>query len=281
MKKTTALTGFSLAVAAALAACGGGGGGNDSPDAGGNGAATPPTSVQAAAICSGTARTSTTYDVFLPTAGGIAQSSASRYAQLYGPASDGAQCISVAGSTAQADSSPGTLQVVTADNWDDAISYFDPIGTPAIGGVRFDQGLFLTCAGGSDAVKHLGISNPGGSASTLVGADQLGAVVKNTALLSYECLQDGSRNTSAGRGVTTVSFSSDGSVVISDGANGTTTISAADAPSLFTPAGYDKNGNVFRWYLYRLPAGTGTKQVIVHTSRKSDGSFGLIAFLQP
>ena len=78
----------------------------------------------------------------------------------------------------------------------------------------------------------------------------------------------------------TVTFSSaDGSVTIADGSNGTTTIAAADVPSLFTSAGYDLGGKVLRWYLYQLPVGSGTKQVLVHTSQRTDGTYNIDLFL--
>nr|WP_158387734.1 hypothetical protein [Comamonas testosteroni] len=281
MRKT--LVAVAAATTILMSACGGGGDNSSSDNVSNNQTTStaPTTSSEAAAICSGTARASTAYDVFLPSANGIIQSSASRHVQLYGQTSDNSQCISIAASTAQADSSPGTIQVVTADNWNNVISYFDPVGVSTPGGVKLDQGLFITCTNGSDVVKHLGILNPMGTGSTFVGSNQIATVVKNTALLSYECNLDSSNNTTAGRSNTAVSFSSDGSIAISDGSNGITNISAADAPSLFTSTGYNLNGKILHWYLYQLPTGAGSKQVIVHTSQKTDGSYNIDTFLTP
>lgn len=268
----------STAFAIVLVACGGGGGSSSDSNSSSN-TVTAPTSTQAASVCSGTMRTSTLYDVFLNTANGFTQSLASRYVGLYGQTTDSNQCISVAASTAQADTTPGTIQVVTADNWNNAISFFDPVGTSVPGGVQLNQGVFVTCTNGLDTYRHVGILNPAGSASTFVSTNQIANVVKNTTFLSYECNLS-NNTTTAGRSNTVITFTSDGSVVIADGTNGTTNIPAANTPSLFTTTGYNLNGNTLRWYLYQLPTGSGTKQVIVHTNQRADGIYNIDLFLQ-
>jgi hypothetical protein len=268
-----------LALTLLLTACGGS---DDSGNANGGGSGgtsggTSGGSSVSGATCTGTSRAATAYDVFLNTADGITQQTASRNVQLYGQTTDAGQCISVAGSTAQADSSPGTIQVATTDGWNNAITYVDPVGASVNGGVKFNQGLFVTCTSGSDTFKHIGVSNPG---STFVASDQVAAAIKDTPLVNYECVQSGSTSSPANNSASTVTFSSaDGSVTIADGTNGTTTIAATDVPSLFTQAGYVLGGKVLRWYLYQLPVGSGTKQVLVHTSQRTDGTYNIDLFL--
>lgn len=58
-----------------------------------------------------------------------------------------------------------------------------------------------------------------------------------------------------------------------------TVISAADVPSLFTQAGYNLNGINLHWYLYQLPTGAGTKQVIVNTAKKPEGTYSIDLYL--
>jgi hypothetical protein len=270
-----------LALALLLTACGGNGDvvNADGGGTGGTSGGTSGGSSVSGATCTGASRAATTYDVFLNTADGIAQETASRNVQLYGQTTDAGQCISVAGSTAQADSSPGTVQVATTDDWNNAITYVDPVGTSVNGGVKFNQGLFVTCTGGSDTFSHVGVSNPG-NASTFVSSNQVAAAIKDTPLVNYECVQSGSTSSPADNSTSTVTFSSaDGSVTIADGTNGTTTIAAADVPSLFTQAGYTLSGKVLRWYLYQLPVGSGTKQLLVHTSQRTDGTYNIDLFL--
>lgn len=223
----------------------------------------------------------TMYDVFLPTADGITQSSAARNVQLYGQATDNKQCIGVAGSTAQADSSPGTIQIATTDNWNNAITYADSNSANISGGIKFNQGLFVTCKGGSDAFVHVGITNPGGSASSFMNANQLATVVKNTPLQGYECIQNGSSTSPGLNTALTMTFSAtDGSVTVMDTGK-PTVISAANVPSLFTQAGYNLNGIKLNWYLYQLPTGSGTKQLIVNTAKKPDGTYSIDLYVTP
>lgn len=278
MKKTLKIA-APILVAAVLSACGGGGDDSSTNNGGSNGGGNNGggNTSGTTATCSGTARTSTSYDVFLPTANGIAQSSASRNVQLYGQATDNSQCISIAGSTAQADSSPGTIQVATTDNWNNAISYADPVGTTAPGGVKLNQGVILTCTNGNDMVRHAAIYNPMGTSSTFVSSNQVATTAKNTEFRSYECIQSGSTSTPGFSG-TVVTFAADGSVTVAD-PTGNTTITASNVPSLFTQAGYNLNGKILRWYLYQLPTGAGTKQAIVHTAQRSDGTYGVDVFL--
>lgn len=277
MKKPILLIGLSLVTAAALVGCGGGGSdSSDSTSSGSGNTATPPTSTQAASICSGTQRASTLYDVFLNTANGITQSLASRYVGLYGQTTDNNQCISVAASTAQADTTPGTFQAVTTDNWNNAIAYFDPVGTSITGGIKFNQNLFVTCKSGSDTYQHVAISNPANS-STFVSTNQVATIAKDSNFQSYECQTSGSP---AFTGSSVTVSSTTGAITVTDPTNGNTTIAAADVPSLFTTTGYNLNGKIIRWYLYQLPAGSGTKQAIVHTSQRTDGTYNIDLFLQ-
>ena len=266
---------LSIALTASLAGCGG----NDNDGStSSNGSSGGSQNVQTGATCTGTS-TGTTYDVFMNTAIGIVQSTASRNAQLYGTATAAGQCIAIAGSTAQAGSSPGTLQAATTDDWNNAITYADPVGTSIDGGDRFNQGLLVTCTGNSDTFSHVAISNPGG-ARTFVASSQVATAVKDTPLVNYECVQSGSSSSPAINSASTVTFSSaTGDVTIADGTNGVTTIASADVPSLFTQTGYTLSGKVLRWYLYQLPVGSGKKQVLVHTSQRTDGTYNIDLFL--
>ena len=269
-----------LAVSAILVGCGGSG--NDSNDSfpngtnGGNGGSNNGgTSGGTAGTCEGASRTATMYDVFLPTANGISQNGSSRNVQLYGQATDNKQCIGVAGSTAQMDSSPGTIQIATTDNWNNAIPYLDSSASSVSGGIKFNQGLFVTCKNGSDAFLHVGIANPGGAATSFVSTNQLATVVKNTVLEGYECIQTGASTVPGVNSSLSMTFSAnDGSVTVMD-AGVPTVISAADVPSLFTQAGYNLNGIKLNWYLYQLSTGAGKKQVVVNTAKKPDGTYSI------
>ncbi|MCD0421053.1 hypothetical protein LOC51_27865 [Rubrivivax sp. JA1024] len=263
----------SLVVACALSACGGGGGGSD--DDSGGGGATPPTVSQAAAICSGSG-TATAYDVYFPGATGITR--ASRATQVYGGASAAEQCIAVAASTAQADSAP--LQAVTTDAWEDAISYFDPTGVPVAGGIRLNQGLFVTCQDDSDSVQHLAVLSSGRVATDAVGSAQAATVARGVGFQSYGCLQDGN-GVHAGSETAVATFAADGSLTVKESGSTALTVAAADVAALFSDSGYAVDGDVFRWQLYQLPVGGGSKQVIVHTVQKANGGYGVLAFIQP
>jgi len=272
---------LALSVLFSLAACGGNSD-NTSTVSGSPPPPAPAPSPATGASCTGASRAATAYDVFLPTANGVVQSSANRDVQLYGAATDAGQCISVAASSAQADTSPGTVQIATTDDWNNAITYVDPIGTSVTGGVRFNQGLFVTCKSGGDTFLHVGISNPAGSSSSFVGSNQVATVVKDAALQSYECIQSGSTSSPGINTGSAITFSSaDGSATVSDSVNGNTVIAASDLPSLFTPAGYNLNGKILHWYLYQLPVGSGTKQVIVHTAQRTDGTYNIDLFMTP
>ena len=279
-KKYTGMIAMSIAVSAILVGCGGSG--NDSSESvagGANGGAgsgsSGGTAGGTAGTCEGTSRAATMYDVFLPTANGITQNGSSRNVQLYGQTTDNKQCIGVAGSTAQLDSSPGTIQIATTDNWNNAITYVDSSAPAVSGGIKFNQGLFVTCKNGSDAFLHVGIANPGGNATSFVSTNQLATVVKNTALQGYECIQTGPNTVPGVNSSLSMTFSAtDGSVTVMD-AGEPTVISAADLPSLFTQTGYNLKGIKLNWYLYQLPTGAGTKQVIVNTAKKPDGTYSI------
>ena len=108
----------------------------------------------------------------------------------------------------------------------------------------------------------------------------MATAVKGTPLVNYECTPSGSTSTPQVNSASTVTFSAaDGSVTIADGSNGSTTIAAANVPSLFSQAGYTLAGKILHWSLYQLPVGTGTKQVLVHTSQRSDGTVNVDLFL--
>lgn len=277
MSKFVGIMGISLAVSAALVGCGG----NSTDTSASTGGTSGGTSggVSTASTCTGTSRANASYDVFLPTASGITQSSANRAAQLYGQATDLGQCIAVSASSAQGDAS--AVQVKTTDDWNNAITYADPVGTSVVGGVKFNQDLFVTCKAGGDTFQHVGVANTYGSTSTFVSTNQVATAVKDTPLQSYECIVNGANSAPGYNTGSAVTFSSaDGSVTVSDSVNGNTTIAAADVPSLFSQAGYNLNGKVLRWYLYQLPSGTTTKQVLVHTAQRTDGTYNIDLFLQ-
>ena len=279
-KKYTGMIALSIAVSAILVGCGGSGNDSSESVAGGTNGGTGSgsnggTAVGTAGTCEGASRTATMYDVFLPTANGITQNGSSRNVQLYGQATDNKQCIGVAGSTAQLDSSPGTIKIATTDNWNNAITYVDSSASAVSGGIKFNQGLFVTCKNGSDAFLHVGIANPGGSATSFVNTNQLATVVKNTALQGYECIQTGTNTVPGVNNSLSMTFSAtDGSVTVMD-AGEATVISAVDLPSLFTQTGYNLKGIKLNWYLYQLPTGAGTKQVIVNTAKKPDGTYSI------
>lgn len=267
-----------LAAACVLSGCGGGGnddstGGGGS--SGGGSSATPPSASQAATICSGSG-SPTSYDVYFPGASGITR--ASRATQVYGGASAAEQCIAVAASTAQADNAP--LQAVTTDAWEDAISYFDPTGIPVAGGIRLNQGLFVTCQGDSDSVKHLAVLSSGRVATDVFGSAQATTVARGVGFQSYGCLQDGN-GVHAGNETAVATFATDGSLTVKESGSTVLIVAAADVPALFSDSGYAEDGDVFRWQLYQLPVGGGSKQVIVHTVQKANGGYGVLAFIQP
>lgn len=293
MKKYAHVLGLSLAFSAALAGCGG----SDHNDSDGATGAIPPVTTPpvttppvttppvttpgtgsngTSGICSGNSRV-TNYDVFLPTVNGIAQSFASRNVQLYGQGNDNNQCISIAGSSSQADTTPGTFQAITTDNWNNIITYVDPAATSISGGIKLNQQLIATCKAGSDAFVHVAIANPQGSTSTFVGVNPIATIAKNTPMQAYECIPGatGTAVTTNTKSVLTVA--TNGTINVTDGTDNTA-FSAVDAASLFSQAGYSANGNTRNWYLYQLPTDTGKTQVVVATAKKSNGTFGVVLF---
>lgn len=263
---------LSTLAAVALTACGGGSG-SDSSDSNNN--STSPTQTQAASICSGSS-TAAAYDVFLPTAAGLTLTS--RTANIY--EAGNSQCVNIAGSTSQSDNS--AIQLVTTDGWNNSISYFDPVGASAVTGAsKFNQNLVVTCNAGNDSIRHLAVLNSFNGTSTQVTSNHIASAVKNTAFMSYECTMNGSSVT-AGRGNSGLTIlSTDGSITVTDSTGSPTSIASADAINLFSSAGYNRNGNIMHGYLYQIPAGTSSKQVVVITNQKADGTYGLTSFYQP
>ncbi len=259
----------------ALTACGGGADSSDSSNDNNGNNNTAPTQTEATSICTGTG-TNTSYDVFLPTASGLTL--ATRAATSYGSGNN--QCVTIAASTAQADTS--AIQMVTKDNWANLISYFDPIGGSAVaGGTKLDQALVVTCNSANDIIRHLAVLSTSNGTPTRVTSNQIATVLKNTGFMSYECMMTGN-SVSAGRGNSNMTFSSlDGSITVADSTASPTVFASADALSLFTNTGLNKDGNIMHGYLYQIPNGTSSKQVVVITNRKANGTFGLVSFYQP
>ena len=248
-------------LALALSACGGSDGSDGGSSSGGSGGGTtasPPTAGDALSTCAGTAASTTQFDVFLNTAEGIDQSVASRTVTDYGGPSAAKQCISVAGSTAQADTTG--FQAVTNDGWDNTISYFDPTGTSASGGEQLNEQMFVTCASGQ-LFRHVAISNPT-AAPTLARSGQAAALSGKT-LVSYTCP------------VSSGGASLDPSSKAVFGSDGTVTVDGGDAmpvDSLFSSVGYTSGTKLIHWYLYQVTVGSIAKQVVVHTRYDSSNS---------
>ncbi|PZP30123.1 MAG: hypothetical protein DI603_15290 [Roseateles depolymerans] len=312
MKRVSTLA-LSLMTAAALVACGGGsddsgsspsnggassggstGGSSGSGSSGGgsgsgsgNSGSTPVTAALASSICGGSATTNSFFDVVYPGVAGIARRS-SRAVGVHGQASDAQQCLAMAGSTAQNDLNQ--LGIVTTDAWANNIGYFEwvinGLGNLAAtnqvsGAIKLNQQLFIACSTNSDAIKYLGVKS-----STLVNTDIFGTkeaatVARGTGFTSMECQSDGKGGYQVGTGTTVATFAADGSLTVTEGGKTALSVATANVPALFSDDGYTVNGTTFRWGLYQVPVGTGSKQVIVHTTKKADGSYGVLAFVQP
>ncbi len=296
---------LSLVMAAALTACGGGGDDSSTPNSGGTSSggssgsgssgsgstgssgAAPVTAALASSICGGSSSANASFDVVFPGANGIARRS-SRAVAVHGQPTDAQQCLAMAGSTAQNDLNQ--LGIVTTDAWANNIGYFEWVinslgnlsaTNPVSGAIKLNQQLFIACSTSSDAIKYLGVKS-----STLVNTDIYGTkeaatVARGTGFTSLECLSDGKGGYQVGNGGAVATFAADGSLSVTEAGKTALSVSAASVPALFSDDGYTVNGTTFRWGLYQVPAGGGSKQVIVHTTKKPDGSYGVLAFVQP
>jgi hypothetical protein len=264
MKKISTL-GSALLMAAVLSACGGGGSdGGGTATSTGSGTGGGSSGSGSSSACSGSSWLTPSYDVY---AAGSA-SATSQAATYYGASmSASGQCIAVA----------NTLQATTSDGFA-TISWSDPVGTAlnGWGAARFDQNLLLTCAAGSDATRHLAVRTGAGAA--VFNGSQARIMVSN--LYTFQSLECGSNGQSVNSGQTQLNFGVDKSATLLD--SGTpTSFTASQVDQLFSSTGLTLgNGTVLRWTLYVVPVGALTKQVIVHTGSKPDGTVNVFAFLQ-
>lgn len=257
--------GVALFASLALSACGGGGGSGSEPALGGGSGSGGGTG--AASLCSGASWLSPNYDVY---ANG-SSSSTTQAATYYGAnMSASSQCISIA----------NTLQITTTDAFAD-VSWYDASGNGLSGGAadKFTENVLLRCSTGTSATAHLAVRSSDGA--TVLAAAQAPVLVGNGfTFQSEECNSDGS---GVDVGLTTLKFGLDKSVSIVDTTHGgsTTSFTAAQVQQAFSSTGLTLgDGTVIRWRLYLEPVGALTKQVIVHTGTKTDGSVSVLAFLQ-
>lgn len=296
MKRVSTLA-LSLTMAAALVACGGGDD-SGSPGTGGtstggsnggsNGTPTSPiTAAQAATICGGSSTSQTSYDVYFPGQHGITQRS-SRAVGVHGTTTDNQQCLAMAGSTAQADLNQ--LSIVTTDAWNNAINYFEYVvnglgnvtATNAVSGaIKLNQQLFIACSTSSDVIKYLGVKSSTVVNSDIFGTKEAASVARNTGFTGLECKASSGGGYQVATSSTVATFGSDGGLTVTEAGSTALAVSAANVPALFSNQGYTVNGTTFRWALYQVPLAGGSKQVIVHTAQKADGSYGVLAFVQP
>ena len=275
-----------------LVGCGGGGSDGSSSSGGSSGggsnSGSSVTATQASSLCSGTGGSNTFFDVYVPNASGMFREQASDTVTAYGGSTDASQCLLV-GSTS-AHGNLNQLMIATTDAWANAIGYFEAViggtGTvqstnPLPGGIQLNQQLFVACDSSSDSVKYLGVPQSAAVGSSYIdGSVPASTVAKNVGFSAYGCVA-GSSGVHAGTDTTVATFGSDGSLNVTDSGSTALTVAAADVPSLFTDTGYTVDGTTYRWSLYQLSVGGTQKQVIVHRAQKADGSYGLLAFIQP
>lgn len=284
----------SLVLLATLSACGGGSDdtastNSSSSSSSGSGtsasSSTSITATQASSICSGNSSSQTFYDVYFPSEYGIAQRSV-RMVKSYGGASDAQQCLAMEGTTADANK----LNIVTTDAWNNAIGYFEYVvnglgnvtaTNPVSGALRLNQQLFIACSTSSDAIKYLGVKSSATVSTEIFGTKDAASVLRNTGFTSLECKSNGAGAYQVGNGSAVATFATDGSLSVTESGSTTLSISAANVPALFSYLGYTVNGTTFRWTLYQVSVGSSSKQLIVHTAKKADGTYGVLAFMQP
>ena len=256
------------AMVAGLVLVGCGGGGSDSSSSGSNsgggssgGGSSGGGSSSGggtASACSGNIWQTVNYDVY---ASGSA-SPVSQAANFYGASSSAStQCVDVA----------STLQLSTTDGFNN-VSWVDN-GSTALGASaeRLDAGLLLTCSSGADTTRHLAVRADG-----KVAAADAHAAAQGHGFDSLECSSNGG---TVEAGVTSGVFNADGTLTLTDGSVNppeTTTWSAAEVDAAFGSNGYTVTSNgvskTFRLTLYAVPAAGASRQAIVFSATKSDGS---------
>lgn len=192
-----------------------------------------------------------------------------RSATYYGASSSAAsQCIALS----------DTLQLTTTDGfanitWSDASG----VGLSGNAAARFTQNLLLSCLPASDKARALAVRS--GAGATVFSAAMAPVMVANA--VPFQSLECDARSGLAS-GVTQLTFAADKSVAAQDSTDASTTLfTAAQVQQAFSATGLTLgNGTVIRWTLYAVPTGASTKQVIVHTATKPDGTVNVFAFLQ-
>lgn len=271
MKRISTL-GLGLLMTAVLTACGGGGSSSDAAAGGGNssggGSSGGGSGSSGSSLCAGASWQAPNFDVY---ASGSA-SPTKRAATYYGASMSAAsQCIAIA----------STLQITTTDSFN-GVSWYDASGTALNGGAadKFNENALLSCTTGSSATRYLAVRADTGAA--VFNGTQAALMVGNaTPFVSEEC---NSAGTGIDNGLTKLSFGIDKSVTVQDTTSGgtSTTFTAAQVQQAFSTAGLTMgDGTVIRWTLYVVPVSSGlTRQVIVHTGTKTNGTVNVLAFLQ-
>lgn len=274
MKKAISTLALGLLMAAVLSACGGGGSSSSDAAAGGGNPSGGGTSGGGGAgsggssLCAGAAWQTPNFDVYASGSASPTRRVATYYGASMGAAS---QCIAIA----------STLQITTTDSFGN-VAWYDAAGAALSGGAadKFNENALLSCTSGSGATGYLAVRADTG-ASVFNGTQAALLVGNATPFLSEEC---NSAGTGIDNGLTRLSFGIDKSVTVQDTTSGgsSTTFTAAQVQQAFGAAGLTLgDGTVIRWTLYVVPVASGlTKQVIVHTGTKTNGTVNVLAFLQ-